>query len=122
MKLKFPAFVGLIMMLAVDAPSAVAQQANEDISVQEIRTLLDSIHPYLPSHEVKSEIDLFGATSMDSMAHGWAVGFKKFHPDSNIVISAEGSETVFDRIAKNPSSIAMVSRPVSDEDLKRLKG
>jgi phosphate transport system substrate-binding protein len=55
------------------------------------------------------------------MAHGWAAGFKKFHPDSKLVISAEGSETVFDRVANNPSSIAMVSRPVSDEDLKRLK-
>jgi len=121
MKLRFSLFVGLVVMLTADTRPALAQPTNENASVQEIRALLDSIHPYLPSHEVKSEIDLFGSTSMDSMAHGWVAGFKKFHPGSEVVISAEGSETVFERMANNPSSIAMVSRPVSQEDLNRLR-
>lgn len=121
MKFNHLPVAGLVWMLGVNAQPVVAQRSDPNASVQEIRALLDAIHPYLPTHEVSTQIDLFGSTSMDSMAHGWAVGFQKFHPAARVVISAEGSETVFDRVAKHPTSIAMVSRPVSEEDLKRLQ-
>lgn len=94
---------------------------NATTSVQELRAVLQSINPYLPVAEVGSEIDVFGSTSMDSLAHGWAIGFQRFHPKAKIVISAEGSETVFDRMSKNPASIGMLSRPVTDQDLAELK-
>lgn len=121
MNLKTPIVFALFLVHLVGVSSAVAQQPDAGASVLEIRSILNSIHPYLPAHKVASEIDLFGSTSMDSMAHGWAAGFKKFHPKSKITISAEGSEAVFERVAQNPSSIVMVSRPVSEEDLQRLK-
>ncbi len=112
----------LSIVVSVTVPKPLSSQdANSDGSVGEIRAVLESIHPYLPVKEVKSEIDIFGSTSMDSLAHGWAIGFKKFHPDAKVVISAEGSETVFDRLAKSPSSIGMISRPVTEEDLAELK-
>jgi phosphate transport system substrate-binding protein len=98
-----------------------AQEQAEGVSVEEIRAALESIDPYLPKAEGVGEVDVFGSTSMDAMAHGWAIGFKKFHPKSKIVISAEGSETVFDRLAKNPTSIGMVSRPVTEAELAKLQ-
>ncbi|WP_197231512.1 PstS family phosphate ABC transporter substrate-binding protein [Novipirellula artificiosorum] len=96
-------------------------ESSTSFSVQEIRSLLNSITPYLPGQEVSAEVDIFGSTSMDALAHGWAGGFKKFHPKATVVISAEGSETAVDRLTKNPASIGMFSRPVSEEELEKLK-
>ena len=112
--------VPVLMLLGNVLPSQ-AQQAKPDRSVEEIRAVLDAIHPYLPQREVETEVDVFGSTSMDALAHGWSVGFKKFHPKAEVVVSAEGSETVFERLAKSPGSIGMLSRPVTQEDLEKLQ-
>jgi phosphate transport system substrate-binding protein len=115
---------GILFSLFINvfvAQNAVAESPEPDAAVEELRAVLKSIHPYLPDSEISSEIDIFGSTSMDSLAHGWAIGFKKFHPQANVVISAEGSETTFDRLAKNPGSIGMLSRPVTEADLVELK-
>lgn len=107
---------------ATTTPTADQPKASpQTLSVEEIRSLLHSIDPYLPEREVAVEIDVFGSTTMDYLAHGWALGFKNFHPDAKVVISAEGSETVFGRLLKNPGSIGMLSRPVTEEELKKLK-
>ncbi len=103
------------------AKTETQSQTSNKLSAEEIRALLDSIDPYLPKEDVAGEIDIFGSTSMDVLAHGWANGFKKFHADSKFVISAEGSETVIDRLSKSHSSIGMLSRPVSDDELAKLK-
>lgn len=122
MNLKFLHFAAIALLtLPVTSSVALAQENSEQASVQEIRSILESIRPYLPAGEVKTEIDIFGSTSMDTLAHGWAAGFNNFHPESKVVISAEGSERVFDRIAKKPSSIAMLSRPVTEADIALLK-
>jgi phosphate transport system substrate-binding protein len=116
-------FVMALILLAslFAAPRVRAQDKALDVSVEEMRAVLESIDPYLPQAEVAGEVDVFGSTSMDTMAHGWAIGFKKFHPKAKIVISAEGSETVFARLAKNPASVGMVSRPLTQEELAKLK-
>ncbi len=131
MSMKYVRLVGLLLLLmpglrtasqAQDsAPQNATQEASQGSAVQQIRAALESIDPYLPGGEIKTEIDVFGSTSMDTMAHGWAIGFKKFHPEAKVAISAEGSETAFERMAKQPTSIAMLSRPISEADLTRLK-
>ncbi|WDI43822.1 substrate-binding domain-containing protein [Bremerella sp. P1] len=103
------------------SPMEIPPAENNKLSVEEVRAILNSIDPYLPGKEISGEIDLFGSTTMDALVHGWATGFTKFHPEANIVISAEGSETVFDRLSKNPTSIGMLSRPVTPQDLDKLK-
>jgi phosphate transport system substrate-binding protein len=103
------------------APPVLSQEQQAGNSIQEIRAALDAIDPYLPGGEVTAEVDVFGSTSMDTLAHGWASGFKKFHPKAEVVVSAEGSETVFKRLAANPASVGMLSRPVTDDDLAKLK-
>jgi len=110
----------LLSPLAAKEPPA-ASSGDAQATVEEIRAVLDSIDPYLPGEDVAGEIDVFGSTSMDTLAHGWSIGFKKFHANINVVVSAEGSETVFDRLRKNPGSIGMLSRPVTKDDLEQLK-
>ena len=110
-----------MLLISISAQQNAASQdpripdVKGTASVQELRAVLQSISPYLPVAKVDSEIDVFGSTSMDSLAHGWANGIKRYHPD------AEGSETVFDRMAKNPASVGRLSRPVTDLDLAELK-
>jgi phosphate transport system substrate-binding protein len=134
-RLVFSCFVSLVWGIGITAvaqqattqtPDKTSQQSTQPSPatrpcVDEIRCLLDAIDPYLPEGEVSGEIDMFGSTSMDVLAHSWTHGFQKFHPGTKVIISAEGSETVIDRLAKNPSSIGMFSRPVTEEDLNRLK-
>jgi phosphate transport system substrate-binding protein len=125
-----------LIALFILCPAGYAQQADEasksseskpvgqqkgELSVVEITSLLSAIDPYRPEAEVSTEIDVFGSTSMDSLAHGWVAGFNKFHPEAKVVISAEGSETAFDRLSRNPASIAMFSRPLTGEDIEKLK-
>ena len=98
-----------------------AQDSRVGMSVDEIRSLLHSIDPYLPQHEVKAEVDIFGSTSMDALAHGWVGGFQKFHPEAKVVVSAKGSETALKTLVERPSSIGMFSRPVTEEELAELK-
>ncbi len=92
---------------------------DERPSVHEIRFLLESIDPYLPSREVTGGVDVFASTTMDALAHGWAAGFKHFHPKAKIAISDEGSGAVFERLLKVPTGVGMVSRHVSDEELQK---
>lgn len=112
--------IGIAQEVATDN-SKPEPATNQSLSADEIRALLDSIDPYKPEEITGGEIDIFGSTSMDVLAHSWATEFKQFHPDAKFVISAEGSETVIDRLSKSPASIGMLSRPVSDKDLERLK-
>ena len=60
---------GMLLSLFVSmfAPQhALAKNPDADASVEELRAVLKSIHPYLPASEIKTEIDVFGSTSMDS--------------------------------------------------------
>lgn len=114
------AWVLSVLFVSLHSAACHGDDGSGQLSVQEVRSVLESIPPYLPEREVTAEIEVFGSTSMDSMAHGWAAGFNKFHPSAEVSISAEGSETVFDRLIKNPSALGMVSRPVSAEELSRL--
>ena len=114
--------LGIAQEASTKSPNSDPQtKTHKKLSAEEIRALLDSIDPYLAKEDASSEIDVFGSTSMDVLAHNWASGFKKFHTDSKFVISAEGSETVIDRLSQSHSSIGMLSRPVSDDELAKLK-
>ena len=98
--------IGIAQEASTKSPKTEPQiQAQKKLSAEEIRSLLDSIDPYLPTEEAATEIDIFGSTSMDVLAHSWASGFKKFHEGSKFVISAEGSETVIDRLSQNNARV-----------------
>ncbi len=114
-RLLFRAF--LVVSCCLSGGVGLCQQAAKAPSIQEIRSLLDAIDPYLPRGEVTGEIDVVGSTTMDALAHGWAANFSKFHPKTKVTISAAGSETVFERLRKNPTGVGMMSRPVTEAEL-----
>jgi phosphate transport system substrate-binding protein len=90
-------------------------------SVEQLTAMLRTIDPYRPNSDVSGKVQVFGSTSMDALAHGWVTGFTQFHSRAKVEISAAGSEKAFSQLLSNPSSIAMLSRPVKPEELSELK-
>ena len=64
---------------------------------------------------------MFGSTAMDNMAHAWAEGFRQFHPEVTVEISAAGSGDAFAQLKQNPQSLVMLSRPVKKQELDQVK-
>lgn len=114
--------LGLATALQVPlATVGMAQEETPEASVEELMAMLQTIDPYRPMGEVAGVVKVFGSTSMDALAHGWVHGFAQFHPAAKIEISAAGTADAMKRLLENPSGVAMLSRPVKDEELLELK-
>lgn len=113
----------LVLSIACGIPNAfsVAQDGSSNASVEQLTAMLQSIDPYRPSAEVTETVQVFGSTSMDALAHGWANGFRQFHPKAKVEISAAGSEESGARLLTHPGAIALFSRPVTEEELAELR-
>ncbi len=98
-----------------------AQDASSNASVEQLTAMLQSIDPYRPNSEIAETVQVFGSTSMDALAHGWANGFRQFHPRAKVEISAAGTEESGARLLTNPTAIAMFSRPVTEAELADLR-
>lgn len=102
--------------------SASAQDTDNSAgSVDKLRMLLHSIDPYKPHEVVSGEIQLFGSSTMDSLAHAWGDNFKEFHPEICIEVSSMGDSAGAERMVTDPGGIWMVSRPVKAEELDALR-
>ncbi len=99
---------------------AVKTTAARGSAVEQLTVMLQSIDPYRPYNDVTQTIQVHGSTTMDSLAHGWASGFKQFHPQIKVEISADNSDESLQQLVAKPSTIAMVSRPVTVEELAQL--
>lgn len=101
---------------------AHGQEQPKHGAVEQMMAMLHAIDPYLPNEKLSSgTVAVYGSTSMDAMAHGWISGFKKFHPQTEVIVSAAGSEATFEKLLENPSGVGMLSRPVREEELAELK-
>ncbi|MEZ6137696.1 MAG: substrate-binding domain-containing protein [Pirellulaceae bacterium] len=100
-------------------PAPPAKPAGDQVAA--VEAMLETIDPYRPEAEANATIQVFGSTAMDALAHGWVNGFTQFHKGAKVEISAANSSEAFDRLAKQPTGIAMLSRPVKSEELESLK-
>ena len=105
----------------VGAQAPVAQQAASASGIAELYGMLQAIDPYRPSSEVSGEIRVVGSTAMDTVAHMWAAGFNKFHKNVKVVITAAGSADALKQMVNDRKVVAMLSRPVKDEEIDELK-
>jgi len=83
--------------------------------------LLHSIDPYQPREVVSGEIQMFGSSTMDGLAHAWGENFREFHPEICIEVASMGDSAGVERMIAEPRGIWMVSRPVRAEELESLK-
>ncbi|RMF40322.1 MAG: hypothetical protein D6753_11935 [Planctomycetota bacterium] len=96
-------------------------QPTNQTSVEQLTALLQTIDPYRPTREVRGTVRVYGSTSMDALAHGWAGGFKKFHPNVRVEITGTGYQETFDRLQQDPDGVGMIARPVTEAELAELK-
>ncbi len=119
-------FVGALCTVFLNGPGVIGQEANpqtepQDCPIEQMVAMLHAIDPYNSHEELKGSIHVFGSTSMDGMVHSWAGGFRQFHADVGIEISGTGSEEAFKRLVQDPAGVAMLSRPVTPQELEELK-
>ncbi len=110
-----------VVLQTVNSSRCSAQENGASTSVEELLTMLQTIDPYRPMGEVKGAVKVFGSTSMDAMAHLWVTGFAEFHPLVKSEISAAGSMDAMKQLLETPAGVAMLSRPVTDNELAELK-
>ncbi len=110
-----------LLILSVSSVGRIsrAQQASPQ---EQMTAILQAIPPYRPQNaDLRATVRVFGSSSMDALAHGWANGFKKFHPNAEPLIHGTNSDEAFTELLKSPSSVAMLSRPVKEEELAELR-
>lgn len=104
-------------------PGAAVQGANPAAAgnVPAFMAMLNSIDPYLPPARLSGQIQVYGSTAMDNMAHAWSEEFRRFYPEVTVEISAAGSGDAFGQLKQNPQAVVMLSRPVKKEELDQIK-
>lgn len=99
-------------------PETAATAIGSD---EALGAMLQRIDAYRPTSEAIAQIRVFGSSSMDALAHGWAGEFRKFHKKADIKIHGANAEEAFRQLVEAPSSIAMLTRPVREDELNDLK-
>lgn len=116
------ATTGVALLLTLPATVSVAQGVqSKGGSVEQLTAMLQVIDPYCPNASVSETVAVFGSTSMDALAHGWASGYKQFHPQAKVEISAANSEQLLPMFKTHPTGVAMISRPVAAGELDELR-
>jgi len=95
-------------------PAAVTEAAEAAAEPD----LLAGLPPYLPKAPVKGELVLAGSTAMNQLAHLWADGLKHVHPDAKVTVNMYESAQVLPRLAKGEMQVGLVSRPLTERELK----
>lgn len=109
-----------VLAMVATISSAVASDPPTQ-SVEKLRALLSSIDPYLPKEAVSGKLVIYGSGSMDGLMHAWAENFTDFHPKAGFEISGLPEDKATAKLLAEPSTIWMVSRPISSDELAQLK-
>ena len=97
------------------APSAASKPAAV---VAPAVDLLAGLPPYLPKAPVTGEITLAGSSAMNQLAVLWADGLKHVHPEARVTVKMFESGQVLPRLAKNEMQVGLMSRPLTEAELK----
>jgi len=81
--------------------------------------LLAGLPPYLPKAPVKGELIVAGSSAMNQLAILWAEGIKHIHPDAKVTVRMFESGQVLPRLAKGEMQLGLMSRPLTDTELKQ---
>jgi phosphate transport system substrate-binding protein len=72
---------------------------------------------YAPDKPIAGQVEFVGSTLMQSLATMWAEDFAKIHPEVSSKIDCQGSEVSFKKFSDASSTIALLSREVTPEEL-----
>jgi phosphate transport system substrate-binding protein len=80
--------------------------------------LLAGLPPYLPKAPVSGKLAIAGSSAMNQLAMLWADGLQRVHPDAKVNIEMYESGQVLSRLAKGEMQIGLMSRPLTEQELK----
>jgi phosphate transport system substrate-binding protein len=82
------------------------------------RDLLAALPPYLPKAPVGGKLSIAGSSAMNQLALLWADGLKHVHPEAKLEVAMFESGQVLPRLAKGEMQIGLMSRPLTEKELK----
>jgi phosphate transport system substrate-binding protein len=107
---------------ADQAKDQVTQSVNsEQAAADKLLSMLMAIDPYCPSEELTGKLPVFGTPTMGALADQWAQGFNRFHSTVEIEISEMKGQSILNFLTENPHGVAMIARPLSNDELDAMK-
>jgi len=102
------------------APPAAAKLVSPAVTaaLKQEGDLLAGLPPYLPKAPVKGKLALAGSSAMNQLAMLWADGLKHVHPQAKVEINMYESGQVLARLATDEMQIGLMSRPLTEKELK----
>ncbi len=79
---------------------------------------LPTAKPYQPEEVVTGALELAGSVTLSHVLTLWGKGFARFHPKLKVTTDFEGSEDALAETKGAEVTVAALSRPVSDEELR----
>ena len=119
-------YFGLALATGLVLSLAAAQAATSDPSVIESTDAiaiaapdaLASLPPYLPKAPVEGELTVAGSSAMNHLAQLWASGLGHLHSGAKLKITMYESGQVLPRLAKGEMQIGLMSRPLTEKEIK----
>jgi phosphate transport system substrate-binding protein len=87
-------------------------------ALRQDRDLLAALPPYLPKAPVGGKLSIAGSSAMNQLALLWADGLKHVHPEAKLEVAMFESGQVLPRLAKGEMQIGLMSRPLTEKELK----
>ncbi|MFN8742107.1 MAG: PstS family phosphate ABC transporter substrate-binding protein [Pirellula sp.] len=118
-----PATPAIAASSATDAAKAngVQLELNAANSHAALMRLVDSFELYHPARNLKGSIVLDGSTTMMQLGKAWADRFRQFHKDVVLTRGVDGTNAGLSELAKDPTRIVGVSRPLTNAEIETLK-
>jgi phosphate transport system substrate-binding protein len=116
------ACLGLLASLFISLGNhAVAQDSAASAAPAAEAVFRSPAPPYIPDAPVTGTIKLVGSDTMQAIVEHWIRGLKRFHPDARFELDCRGSESALPELAKGEPVVALMSRPLSQEELAKLE-
>ena len=118
-----PATPAIAASSATDAAktNGVQPELNAANSHAALMRLVDSFELYHPAKNLKGSIVLDGSTTMMQLGKAWADRFRQFHKDVVLTRGVDGTNAGLSELAKDPTRIVGVSRPLTNAEIETLK-
>jgi phosphate transport system substrate-binding protein len=110
----------LALGVATTMPALAQQSAGETAPAPEA-VFRSPAPPYAPDAPVAGTIKFVGSDTMQAIVEHWTRGLKRFHPDAKFEIDCRGSESALPELAKGEPVVALMSRPLSQDELAKLE-
>lgn len=75
---------------------------------------------YTPHQRVSGKVDIIGSNTMDIFLKQWKKKLEILHPDLNIELKTEGSNTGVESLLSENLAIAAMSRPLDEKEIRKF--